>query len=198
MMLRGLESLHASQWCHRDFKLENVVMDDTGFLRLIDFGFAASCTSETRFGDSWGTPSYMAPECFLGNYNGVKADVFALGVSLFYLYFLKLPFDHPQDKQRKEAFYHSTFKPKYEFFRDHNDAFWKQYKFHADDPRREDLKALLNCMLAEEDQRISVAGIRETEWFKTQKESNEELAQMFVFLTDGTRRTVVRPCRNSE
>ena len=53
-------------------------------------------------------------------------------------------------------------------------------------------------MLAEEDQRISVAGIRETEWFKTQKESNEELAQMFAFLTDGTRRTVVRPYCNSE
>src|SRR5205823_5348760 len=64
---RGLEAAHAAEVIHRDFKPENVLVDDTGRVRVSDFGLA-----QLRDGEggtvpaSAGTPWYMAPEQYCG------------------------------------------------------------------------------------------------------------------------------------
>ena len=47
---------------HRDLKLENIVIDDRGYLKLIDYGLAKALTNEKLAMSSVGTPEYLAPE----------------------------------------------------------------------------------------------------------------------------------------
>jgi serine/threonine protein kinase len=48
--------------CHRDLKLENVIVDDRNNIKLIDFGFATSALHGQMLKTCCGTPSYMAPK----------------------------------------------------------------------------------------------------------------------------------------
>eukprot|EP01083_Nonionella_stella_P029591 81418_1 len=59
-ILLGLDHLHSLDILYRDMKLENVLMDGEGNLRLSDLGLAKQTTSKVR-GNS-GTPGYTAPE----------------------------------------------------------------------------------------------------------------------------------------
>lgn len=73
--------------CHRDIKLENILVDANMNIKLSDFGFStlrADATGNTTLKDIKGTPGYMAPEMFKkGGYQGAQADLFALAVCLF-------------------------------------------------------------------------------------------------------------------
>ena len=71
-------------------------------LKLIDFGYAASknISDLTSF---CGTPTYMAPEILRRDmYKGKEADIFSLGVSLFWLVFGGFPFE---DANREDELY---------------------------------------------------------------------------------------------
>ena len=76
---------------HRDIKLENIMVDETGVVKLIDWEL---CTKERYSREKVGTLGYMAPEVMEGNrYNCTKADMWSLGVSMFALYYGKRPYD---------------------------------------------------------------------------------------------------------
>lgn len=68
---------------HRDLKLQNILFGENLDVKLIDYGFS---THNTESGPKkmkvfCGTPSYMAPEIVRRQeYDGVKADIWALGV----------------------------------------------------------------------------------------------------------------------
>ena len=61
---------HEKSYCHRDIKLENIVLKKDGSLLLIDWGFADPYTNLLKFTDQPpatdrpGSPSYMSPEIF--------------------------------------------------------------------------------------------------------------------------------------
>lgn len=82
----GVAYLHGKGICHRDIKLNNVLLDGEGKPRLVDFGCArqgADCVCE---GAVQGTVAYMAPEVLRGDrHDGKVADAWALGVLLFNL-----------------------------------------------------------------------------------------------------------------
>jgi len=82
----GVAYLHGKGICHRDIKLNNVLLDGEGKPRLVDFGCAregAACVCE---GAVQGTIAYMAPEVLRGDrHDGKVADAWALGVLLFNL-----------------------------------------------------------------------------------------------------------------
>ena len=86
-LLKALNFLHANGFCHRDIKLENILLDDEFNLKLVDFGF--SCPLKGRNGKGFesrklGTPMYMAPEIINGDfYKGEVVDLFAAAVCLF-------------------------------------------------------------------------------------------------------------------
>jgi serine/threonine protein kinase/formylglycine-generating enzyme required for sulfatase activity len=92
----GLDQAHALDVVHRDVKPANIVLDDLGEPKLVDFGIAwvADEVTLTRQGAVVGTPAYMAPEQIPGAEGeiGPHTDVFALGVTLFELLTLQVPF----------------------------------------------------------------------------------------------------------
>ena len=78
--------LHETGVCHRDIKLENVVLDADNNARLCDFGAAKEGGAHNFLTSMQGTPAYMAPEVAqLRAHKGGPADVWALGVLLYNL-----------------------------------------------------------------------------------------------------------------
>ena len=76
--------LHSYGISHRDIKPENILVNDHGDIKIIDFGFATSQELEEVV--VAGTPQYMAPELVLRkNYDPFKADVWALGIMLYWV-----------------------------------------------------------------------------------------------------------------
>ncbi|XP_057700145.1 membrane-associated tyrosine- and threonine-specific cdc2-inhibitory kinase-like [Corythoichthys intestinalis] len=87
-LLSALDHLHSRRFVHLDVKPANMLVTDSGRLKLGDFGllleFGESGSKKVREDDLGGDPRYMAPELFRGEY-GPAADVFSLGVSILEL-----------------------------------------------------------------------------------------------------------------
>lgn len=83
----GVSYLHAQSIAHRDLKLENLTIDATGHVRIVDFGLSKWCTTTTLSATHAGSMAYAAPELWVkGNVNDVmKADVWSMGIVLFAL-----------------------------------------------------------------------------------------------------------------
>ncbi|MCI0342431.1 MAG: bifunctional serine/threonine-protein kinase/formylglycine-generating enzyme family protein [Planctomycetales bacterium] len=86
---RALYFAHAHGILHRDVKPGNLLVDADGRIRVSDFGLAATQAADprstrlTRTGYMVGTPFYMAPEQARGETTDARADVYALGVTLY-------------------------------------------------------------------------------------------------------------------
>jgi eukaryotic-like serine/threonine-protein kinase len=90
---QGLAAVHAAGIIHRDMKPENILLDPSGNVRLMDFGIAQRLgQSESDGGMVRGTPRYLAPEQILGQDFDTRADIFACGVLFFELFTGRLPF----------------------------------------------------------------------------------------------------------
>jgi serine/threonine protein kinase len=86
---RALEYTHRRGVVHQDIKPQNILLDDSGRPRLIDFGMARwrHAWSDGQAGPSGGTLAYMAPEQARGESErvGAPSDIFALGGVLYFL-----------------------------------------------------------------------------------------------------------------
>lgn len=76
-----LEYVHERDVLYRDLKPENVMLDGTGYPRLVDFG-SAKWTTERTYTVA-GTPHYMAPEVITGKGYSSAVDYWSLGVMLY-------------------------------------------------------------------------------------------------------------------
>jgi serine/threonine-protein kinase len=83
----GMQIAHQQGIVHRDLKPANILIDDTGLLKIVDFGVAAAAksgdTQLTKTGYVIGSPKYMAPEQILGKKVDERADIYSLGVILY-------------------------------------------------------------------------------------------------------------------
>eukprot|EP00741_Cyanophora_paradoxa_P004390 tig00000802_g4261.t1 len=94
-LMMALEYMHFHNVCHRDIKPENMLLTGDGVLKVTDFGVSVACEGEDDTQKKTaGTPAFLAPEaCHGGAYRGKPADVWAAGVSLYYLATGRLPFE---------------------------------------------------------------------------------------------------------
>ncbi len=86
-VLRGLDAAHSAGVIHRDLKPGNVMLDDRGVYKLVDFGLAEALDDEdlTTVGQVVGTLRYLPPERLAGQPPSAAGDLWALGVTLWEL-----------------------------------------------------------------------------------------------------------------
>ncbi|UVJ42616.1 bifunctional protein-serine/threonine kinase/phosphatase [Pseudomonas sp. LS1212] len=103
-LLQAVGMLHRRNILHRDIKPENLHLGTDGELRLLDFGLAyCPGLSQNLANELPGTPSYIAPEAFDGTPPSPQQDLYAVGVTLFYLLTGHYPYGEI------EAFQHPRF-----------------------------------------------------------------------------------------
>ncbi|MBS2034318.1 protein kinase [bacterium] len=97
----ALHYLHQHNIIHRDLKSENVLVDGTNRVRLLDFGLAcfhkvaSKANRITSPGMVLGTPYAMAPEQIVGDGADVRSDIYSLGVMMYQVFCQRLPFEAP-------------------------------------------------------------------------------------------------------
>jgi tetratricopeptide (TPR) repeat protein/predicted Ser/Thr protein kinase len=91
---RALEAAHAEGVIHRDLKPQNIMVDNTGRVLVMDFGLARSLEMSglTQTGTVLGTPAYMSPEQAKGGVLDERSDLFSLGVIFYELLTSQAPF----------------------------------------------------------------------------------------------------------
>ena len=101
-VVAGLKFLHSHGIIHRDLKLSNILLSESGQAKIADFGLAVRTepASSDGTGDSkertiCGTPNYLAPEILNKKNYGRGADIWSLGCLLFSFLTGKPPFDSP-------------------------------------------------------------------------------------------------------
>ena len=94
-LLDALDAGHAAGIVHRDVKPRNVMVAESGRVRLADFGVAAVLDDArlTSGNAVVGSPAYMSPEQVTGDHVGRPADIWALGATLYYAVEGRPPYD---------------------------------------------------------------------------------------------------------
>jgi serine/threonine protein phosphatase PrpC len=92
----GLRAFHRKEMLHQDLRPQNILIDRTGTVKIIDFGSVrvAGVTELSRHGqnDILGTVQYTAPEYFTGQGGSPQADQFSLGVIAYQMLTGHLPY----------------------------------------------------------------------------------------------------------
>ena len=97
-ILLSIKYLHENKIIHRDIRPENIMIQKSGYIKLIDFGNAKELESENEYKTKTiiGTPYYMAPEVILGDNYSFEIDYWSIGVCLYELCCGILPFGNKE------------------------------------------------------------------------------------------------------
>jgi beta-lactam-binding protein with PASTA domain/tRNA A-37 threonylcarbamoyl transferase component Bud32 len=92
---QALHAAHRQGIVHRDVKPQNILVDDKGTVKVVDFGIAKALAAPgpTRPGVFWGSPAYIAPEQAKEGETSPSSDIYSLGVVLFEMLTGRLPFE---------------------------------------------------------------------------------------------------------
>lgn len=92
---RGMSAAHQVGVVHRDLKPPNILINDKGLVKVVDFGLAAVNQPDarlTRTGILLGTPTYMAPEQVRARTIDARTDIYSLGVIMYEMFTGKPPY----------------------------------------------------------------------------------------------------------
>ncbi|XP_057867023.2 CBL-interacting serine/threonine-protein kinase 15-like [Cryptomeria japonica] len=98
-LISAVDFCHSRGVFHRDLKLENLLVDGDGNLKVADFGLSTLKKEGGKLHGMCGTPQYIAPEVYTSvfGYDGAKADVWMCGVILYLFLEGRYPFDNKND-----------------------------------------------------------------------------------------------------
>lgn len=94
---KGLQAFHGKEMLHQDLRPENVMIDRTGTVRIIDFGATQVAGLDEGTGSTWagsiaGTLQYAAPEYFVGLGGTARSDLFSLAALAYQMLTAQLPY----------------------------------------------------------------------------------------------------------
>ena len=89
-MLLAIVYLHKHHYIYRDLKPENIMINDKGYIKIIDFGTVKEIKDRTT--TNVGTPQYMAPEMVNGTGYSFQVDIWAIAIIMYELFCGKVPF----------------------------------------------------------------------------------------------------------
>jgi cGMP-dependent protein kinase len=89
-LLLIINYLNSKRIAHRDIKPDNIMVDEKGYLKMIDFGTALVIKDFTT--TITGTPHYIAPEVLLGKGYNFSSDYWSIGITAFEIFFNYYPF----------------------------------------------------------------------------------------------------------
>jgi len=102
---QGFAYMHSMDIIYRDLKPENLILDNRGYLRIADFGFAKKLRAEDNFKTYTlcGTPDYLCPEIVTGQGHGKGCDWWTVGILIYEMLASFPPFvaDEPIETYRK-------------------------------------------------------------------------------------------------
>ncbi|MEO8155556.1 MAG: bifunctional protein-serine/threonine kinase/phosphatase [Rhizobacter sp.] len=105
---RGLLGFHRLEMLHQDLRPDNIMIDKTGTVKIIDFGATrvagiAELSSPDEPVSILGTAQYTAPEYFLGEAGTARSDLFSLGVITYQMLSGRLPYGTEVAKSRTQS-----------------------------------------------------------------------------------------------
>ena len=167
-IVKALQYIHENNIAHCDIKPENILLDKNFSPKLSDFGF--SQTFKGNEGDYMlhqfnGTDIYCAPEtrkAYITGFNGVKHDIFSLGVLLFVITIGSFPFDRASYSDEKYRF---IVKKNYK-------RYWEYFNFVDISEEFKDLINKLICVNPA--QRLGLNEILEHPWVRKYNRNNCE------------------------
>lgn len=92
---KALECAHKNNIIHRDVKPQNILVTESGMVKVTDFGIAKSSTSATITNTTtiMGSAHYLSPEQAKGTFIDLRSDIYSLGIVLYEMVTGILPFD---------------------------------------------------------------------------------------------------------
>ena len=151
-----LNKIHDGKIIYRNLKLENIVLDDKGNIKIIDFSKGKMLTYDGEQGLSLvGTPEYMAPEIILGKGQRYAVDYWMLGILIYNMYYGYTPFEDDNIERIYEKILYTN------------------VKFDSGIKINDDLKNLIIGLLNKDDsKRLNDESIKNCDYIK--KRSTEE------------------------
>jgi len=107
-IVKGLQAFHRLEMLHQDIRPDNIMLDATGSIKIIDFGSTRvagvmEMTRDIQHSNLLGTALYTAPEYFLGQSGAPCSDLYSLGVITYQMLTGQLPYGTQVPRSRTRA-----------------------------------------------------------------------------------------------